>query len=232
MIAIVDYGAGNVRSVQKAFAAVGAATRLTADPAEIRAARRVVFPGQGHFGQSMARLRRDGLDRVLAEAVASGRPFLGICLGLQLLFDGSEEAPGVAGLGLLPGRCVRFAAPRNVPQIGWNSVRVTGQGSALDAVLALPSPAGPDTAARPTDAHQADARQDAHFYFVHSYHAVAESPADVAAVSDYDGDFTAAVRRDHLFAAQFHPEKSGRLGLALLRAWLDDDAAAGQGASC
>lgn len=199
MIAIVDYGAGNVRSVQKALAFVGAPAQLTADPAEIRAASRVVFPGQGHFGQAMAQLQQHGLDDVLREVVAAGTPFLGVCLGLQLLFEASDEAPGVAGLGILRGRCARFAPPRKVPQIGWNRVRATRPGSCLDPVLA------------------ADER---HFYFVHSFHAVAADPLDVVGVADYDGAFTAAVQRGSLFAAQFHPEKSGQAGLDLLRSWL------------
>ena len=200
MIAIVDYGAGNVRSVQKALAFVGAETQLTADADEIRAASHVVFPGQGHFGHAMARLRSTGLDAVLKDVVVAQTPFLGICLGLQLLFEGSDEAPGVAGLGLLPGRSVRFDAPRKVPQIGWNAVRVTQPGSCLDPVLAA--------------GHH-------HFYFVHSYYVQAANPGDVVAVADYAGDFTAAVRHGSLFAAQFHPEKSGQAGLALLRSWLD-----------
>ncbi len=203
MIAIVDYGAGNVRSVQKALAFVGAAAQLTADADEIRAASRVVFPGQGHFGQAMARLHSTGLDAVLKEVVAAQTPFLGICLGLQLLFDGSDEAPGVPGLGLLRGRCVRFEAPRKVPQIGWNAVRATQPGSCLDPVLAAE--------------HQ-------HFYFVHSYHVQATNLEHVVGVADYAGDFTAAVRHGSLFAAQFHPEKSGQAGLALLRSWLQGDA--------
>ena len=199
MIAIVDYGAGNVRSVEKALAHVGANARLTADPAEIRTADGIVFPGQGRFDQAMAQLRGTGLDGVLREMVAAQRPFLGICLGLQLLFEGSDEAPGVAGLGILSGHCERFAAPQKVPQIGWNPIQATQPSAILGPVLG----AGHD-----------------HVYFVHSFHAVAADPADVVAVANYGGSFTAAVQRGSLFAAQFHPEKSGQAGLALLRSWL------------
>ncbi|MCO4764139.1 MAG: imidazole glycerol phosphate synthase subunit HisH [Myxococcales bacterium] len=203
MIAIVDYGAGNVRSVQKALAFVGADARLTSDPAEILSASRVVFPGQGHFGQSMGQLRQTGLDQVLIDVAQRGTPFLGICLGLQLLFEASDEAPGVAGLGLLKGHCERFAHPRKTPQIGWNQVQVQTPGSCIDPVLS----AGDD-----------------HFYFVHTFHAVAADPSQVAATADYDGPFTAAVRQGALFAAQFHPEKSGHAGLNLLQSWLREDA--------
>jgi glutamine amidotransferase len=212
VIAIVDYGAGNVASVRKALAHLGAAAVVTAEPQAIAAAPLVVFPGQGHFGQSMASLRAAGLDEVLRDVVAGGRPFFGICLGLQLLFEGSDEAPGVAGLGLLRGRCRRFEPPLRVPHIGWNAVR-------------QPVPPAPDPGAAP--APWGALPDGEHVYFVHSYHAVAAEPADVALVSDYaqhrDGPrqtFVAAVQRDNLLAAQFHPEKSGAAGLALWRAVL------------
>lgn len=193
MIAIVDYGAGNVASVQKALHHLGRDAVLTADPAVLELADCVVFPGQGHFGQAMARLRETGLDQVLRRLIAADKPFVGICLGLQLLFEGSDEAPGVAGLGVLRGRCVAFAPPRKIPQIGWNGLQIQRPGSPMDAVA-----------------------DGAYFYFVHTYHAVASDPQDVVATADYDGPFTAAVARGNLFAAQFHPEKSGEVGLALL----------------
>lgn len=197
MIAIVDYGAGNIASVYRVLTHLGADARITADPAEVLRASRVVFPGQGHFGQAIERLRRTGLDDALRQTLQRGVPFLGICLGLQLLFEGSDEAPEAAGLGLLPGRCVRFGGDLRVPQVGWNSVDVLRQGTALDA--------------RPNGEH---------YYFVHSYHAVAAQPSDVLATADYGGAFTAAVARDQLLAVQFHPEKSGQAGLDLLQAWL------------
>ena len=195
MIAIVDYGAGNVASVYKALVHLGLEARLTADPDLLRGADHVIFPGQGHFGQAMERLRQTGLDRVLLGIVERGVPFTGICLGLQLLFEGSDEAPGVQGLGVLRGHCVAFAPPRKVPQIGWNAVRVLREGSPMDGVAA-----------------------GEHFYFVHTYHALAADLHDVVAVADYEGDFSAAVQKDNVFAAQFHPEKSGGAGLSLLQA--------------
>ncbi len=195
MIAIVDYGAGNVASVQKALAHLGRESVLTAAPDVLRRADCVVFPGQGHFGQAMARLTSTGLDQVLRDIIASGKPFVGICLGLQLLFDASDEAPGVPGLGVLRGRCVAFKEPLKIPQIGWNQVQRTRSGSAMDAV--------------------ADGQ---FFYFVHTFHAVADHPQDVVATADYGAPFTAAVQRGNIFAAQFHPEKSGQVGLDLLRA--------------
>lgn len=197
MISVVDYDAGNVQSVLKALHHLGAPAQLTADPALIRAADLVVFPGQGHFGQAMARLRGSGLDTVLRETIAADRPFLGVCLGLQLLFEASDEAPGVAGLGALPGRCERFGPEVKVPQIGWNQVDVARAGSPLDD--------GPDRT---------------HFYFVHSFHACARRPEDVVGTALHGQRFTAAVGRGRLFAAQFHPEKSGAAGLGLLRACL------------
>ena len=195
---VVDYGAGNVVSVLQALTRVGADPELSADPRRIAAADRLVFPGQGHFGQAMGRLRQTGLDDVLRDAIAAGRPFIGICLGLQLLFEGSDEAPEVAGLGVLAGRCTRFGDEVKVPQIGWNQVQRARKGTLLDAV---------------------DDGQ--HFYFVHSYHAVCADPGVLAGTAEHGGVFTAAVQRANLFAAQFHPEKSSAAGLALLAAALE-----------
>lgn len=197
MIAIVDYGAGNVASVRKAIALLGADAALTADPATLARASMLVFPGQGHFGQAMARLRARGLDEVLQAFVATGKPFVGICLGVQLLFDSSDEAPGVAGLGLLPGHVRRFAERGpdggrvTIPQIGWNRLELQRHGSPLDAI------------------------GDAHVYFVHSYHVVPRETAVVTATAVHGERFVAAVQRDNLLAVQFHPEKSGAAGLQL-----------------
>lgn len=205
MIAIVDYGAGNLASVQRALEHLGHEVVLTARRDVLLSADRVVFPGQGHFGQAMARLQDTGLDRVLRDVLDRGTPFLGICLGLQLLFEASDEAPGVPGLAVLKGRCVRFAnqpdprtgLPLKCPQVGWNQLSVDRPGSPLDR-LAVPQ----------------------WYYFVHGYHAVAADPAVVVGTADYGGPFVAAVRQDHVFATQFHPEKSGDAGLQLLDAWL------------
>jgi len=194
MIAIVDYGAGNVASVQKALTFLGNTSLITSDPARIRAATQVIVPGQGHFGQAMQQLRTSGLDHVLREVVARGTPFLGICLGLQLLFEGSDEAPGVAGLGLLAGRCQRFGSAHKVPHMGWNRVTTTRAGSPFDHVLG-----------------------NEYYYFAHSFYAVATNAIDAVAHTDYGGEFVAAVQRGNILATQFHPEKSGQAGLRLLR---------------
>jgi imidazole glycerol-phosphate synthase subunit HisH len=199
-IAVLDAGSGNLRSVEKALARVGGHPVVTADPDVIRRADRVVVPGQGAFGEFMAALAARGLGEALAEVIAAGRPYLGICLGLQVLFEQSEEQGPVAGLGLLPGRVVRFrpASPAlKVPHMGWNQVRL----------------AHPEGRPEPLLAGIADG---SYFYFVHSYYV---DPADRslwALGCEYGERFAAAVRKDNLFACQFHPEKSQRVGLALL----------------
>jgi glutamine amidotransferase len=193
---VVDSGSGNLRSVERALAHVGGAPRLTADPDQVRRADLIVVPGQGAFADCMAEMGRRGLGEAVREAVRAGRPYLGICLGLQILFEESEEHGPVAGLGLLPGRVVRFRGGNGlkVPHIGWNQVRRHGRPEPLlDGV--------PETA---------------HFYFIHSYCAAPADPALTALCCDYGGEFCAAVRRDNLFACQFHPEKSQAVGLRLL----------------
>jgi glutamine amidotransferase len=194
-VVIVDSGSGNLRSVERALAAVGARPITTSDPEVVRRAARVVVPGQGAFRDCAVALRARGLDAALRELIAAGRPYLGICLGLQVLFDESEEHGPVPGLGILPGRVVRFApAPgRKVPHIGWNDVHARRPDPLLEGI--------PDRA---------------YFYFIHSYHVVPADPALALLECDYHGRFVAAVRRDNLFACQFHPEKSQGLGLRLL----------------
>ena len=191
MIAVLDYGIGNLRSAQKGLEKVGADARLTADPTVIAEAAGVVLPGVGAFGRCMAALHDTGLDVAAKEAVASGRPFLGICIGMQLLYESSEESPDVAGLGVLTGAVREL--PDNVkrPQMQWNVLRRVGPCPLLDD---LPDPAW--------------------VYFVHSY-----APDDVAhavATCDYGGDVVAAVADGNLWATQFHPEKSGANGLHIL----------------
>ena len=200
-IAIVDYGAGNLTSVKNAFAALGVETVVTRDPAVVAAAARVVFPGVGAALSAMESLRSLGLESVVKDAAASGRPFLGICLGMQILFEHSEEDGGVATLGVLPGRVRRFPKVPGVkvPQIGWNSV-------------------APNHEPR-TPKHEPRTTNHDFYYFVHSYYA--EKTADTALVAEYAGvEFSAMVRRGRLWACQFHPEKSGRVGLKLLSDWL------------
>lgn len=195
-IAIIDYGMGNLRSVQKAFEAVGHAAEVTSDPDRVARADRVVLPGVGAFADAIAALRSSGLDAAFREAVRSGRPCLGVCLGLQLLFDWSEEDGRHEGLGLLPGRVVRFAPPAGsglkVPHMGWNALDVRRSVPLLDGI-------GPEPVV----------------YFVHSYHAEADRPADVVATADYPNPFPAMVGRENLIACQFHPEKSQSVGLAM-----------------
>lgn len=194
VIAVVDYGIGNLHSAHKAFDRLGADARLTADPAEIAAADAVVLPGVGAFGACMRELRAANLEGPVLDAVASGRPFLGICVGMQMLFSSSEENPDVAGLGVIPG-VVRWIPPGvKRPQMQWNQV---------------------DVGARP-DPLFADLGPAPWFYFVHSLHGVPDDPSVVAGVCDYGGPVNVAFRSGNVFAVQFHPEKSARAGLGLL----------------
>ena len=190
-VAVLDYGIGNLRSAQKALERVGADARLTASPLEAEAADAVVLPGVGAFGRCADALRACGLDDVATGAIASGRPFLGICVGMQLLYEGSEESPGVAGLGVLAGTVRLLTGDVKRPQMQWNVLE----------------------RARPS-AMLADAADPVWVYFVHSY-AVPDGP-EVVATCDYGSAVPALVERDNLWATQFHPEKSGRVGLDLL----------------
>jgi glutamine amidotransferase len=196
-VAVLDYGIGNLRSAQKALETVGADARLTADPAEIDSADGVVLPGVGAFGRCMQELRAHGLDRIAVDSATSGRPFLGICIGMQLLYEGSDESPDEPGLGVLPGRVRLIPGDVKRPQMQWNTLDVVG-----DPVLF-------DGLDRPV-----------WVYFVHSY--AAEVSADVVATCDYGSSpVVAAVGRGALWATQFHPEKSGSAGLRVLRNWVD-----------
>lgn len=195
-MAVLDYEIGNLRSAQKALEHVGADARLTADPDEIRAADGVVLPGVGAFGACMAALRSSGLDKLAIEAAESATPFIGICVGMQLLYEGSDEDPDVTGLGILPGRLRLLPEGVKRPQMQWNTLDITGEPAAF---------AGID---RPV-----------WMYFVHSY--AAEPHDGVVATCDYGGPVVAAVERGSLWATQFHPEKSGTAGLALLENFVD-----------
>ncbi|MGI9079282.1 MAG: imidazole glycerol phosphate synthase subunit HisH [Acidimicrobiales bacterium] len=191
MIAVLDYGIGNLRSAQKALEHVGADARLTADPAEVAAADGVVLPGVGAFGPCIEALRATGLEEPARRAVESGTPFLGICVGMQMLYEGSEEDPATPGMGVLEGRVRRLPDGVKRPQIQWNK---------LDRQTASPMFDGID--------------DPAWVYFVHSY--APEASADVVATCDYGGPVVAAVARGPLWATQFHPEKSSATGLRLL----------------
>jgi imidazole glycerol-phosphate synthase subunit HisH len=194
MIVIIDYGMGNLRSVQKALEAVGQEAEITSDPDRVRRAAKVVLPGVGAFADAAAELRRTGLGEAFRDAVEQGKPCLGVCLGLQLLFDVSEEDGLHEGLGLLPGRVVRFESSPGlkVPHMGWNTLRVL-----------RPTPLLADLGPEPS------------VYFVHSYYARPARLDDVVAESDHPHPFAAIVGRDNLIACQFHPEKSQRVGLAM-----------------
>lgn len=195
MIAVIDYGAGNLRSIRRALEAAGAETVVTADPVTVAAADAVVLPGVGAAGHAMDRLRDLGMTGAVEEAVEGGKPFLGICLGMQLLFEHQEEGD-TAGLGLLRGRTRSLSGPVKVPHMGWNRSRIV-----------RPGPLG-------------EAGDERHYYFVHSYVAEPEDPDDVAAVADYGEQFPSVVARDNVWGTQFHPEKSGLDGLALVRAFV------------
>lgn len=196
MIAIVDYGMGNLRSVQKGFEHVGHAATITSDPAVIRSAEKVVLPGVGAFGDCMQELRSRKLVEPVKQAIADGKPFLGICLGLQLLFEVGHEGGRHEGLGVLAGEVVRFDLPHDykVPHMGWNQLEI-----------ARPAPI------------LAGLTSGTHVYFVHSYYVVPADPAVIATRTTYGVPFTSTIWRDNLFATQFHPEKSQSDGLRILR---------------
>lgn len=196
MIAIIDYGAGNLRSVSNALEHIGAPCLISSDPAEIASADGVILPGVGAFGHAVNEIRRRGMAETIKNTARGGKPFLGICVGMQLFFDGSEENPGVPGLGLIPGRVVRFPGDGGlkVPHMGWNQIKTVKESRVLAGL-----PAG------------------AYMYFVHSYCALADKREHVSATSEYGMAFDAAVEDGMLFGVQFHPEKSGELGREILK---------------
>jgi glutamine amidotransferase len=206
MIAIVDYGIGNLGSVTKGFRHVGAETVLTGDPSVLRAAEALVLPGDGAFGASMDELRRRRLVDVLIEAARGGTPLLGICIGMQLLFDESEEHGRHAGLGLLPGRVRRFDDALVVPHMGWNALEVRRPHPLFTGL-----------------------REGAYVYFVHSYLCEPARAEDVIATTSYGGDVAAVVGRGNVLGVQFHPEKSQGVGLRMVRNFVDFLSATRQG---
>ena len=194
-LVIVDYGVGNLHSAQKAFEHLGQPALVSSDAERIASAPAVVLPGQGAFGTCMDNLARADLIEPVRRAARSGRPFLGICVGMQLLFEESEESPGVPGLGIFAGRVVRFPhdPELKVPHMGWNQLRIRRRVPALAQVA-----------------------DGAYVYFVHSYHPLPSDPEVVATTTDYGIEFVSSVGRDNVYAGVFHPEKSQRVGLALL----------------
>jgi glutamine amidotransferase len=203
MIAIVDYGMGNLRSVHKAVEQVGGAARIIPDPEGIKDASKIILPGVGAFRDCMHNLASRGLLEPLVTAIAAGKPFLGICLGLQLLFDESDEFGTYRGMGVLPGKVTRFpdaitdsedATPLPIPHMGWNTIEIKKD---------TPLFAGIESGS--------------YFYFVHSYYAIPADPGDIVATTSYGIEFACAVQRSNISAVQFHPEKSQEKGLRLLR---------------
>ena len=195
MIAIIDYDAGNIKSVEKAFQYLGEETVLSRDRDEILSADKVVLPGVGAFGDAMNKLKDYNLVNTIYDVVDKKIPFLGICLGLQLLFESSDETPGVSGLGILPGNILRIPDKPGykIPHIGWNSLELTNNGRLFDGVA-----------------------ENAYVYFVHSYYLKARDEEMVKASTEYVTHIHASVEKDNVFACQFHPEKSGDVGLKIL----------------
>ncbi|MER3447138.1 MAG: imidazole glycerol phosphate synthase subunit HisH [Candidatus Dadabacteria bacterium] len=195
MISIVDYGMGNLRSVKKAFESLGFSVALTRDPEGILSSSGLVLPGVGAFGDCMKNLEEYGLSEPIRKFIYSGKPFLGICLGLQLLFEESDESPGIRGLGILKGRVIRFPINKRlkIPHMGWNRVYID---SKLPIVRGITS--------------------GSWFYFVHSYFPEPEDKGIIAGRTQYGIEFTSAIQKENIFACQFHPEKSSIMGLKLL----------------
>lgn len=200
MIAIVDYDAGNIKSVEKALQFLGQEPVVTRDKETLLQAEKVIVPGVGAFGDAMGKMHQYGLVEVLREIAAKGTPLLGICLGLQLFFESSEETPGVEGLGLLPGKIVRIPDKEGfkIPHMGWNSIQINPASRLLKGI-----------------------EEGAYVYFVHSYYLQAENEANVAATTDYVVNIHAAAEHENIFATQFHPEKSGEIGLRILKNFIE-----------
>ena len=196
MIAIIDYDAGNLKSVEKALKLLGEESIITRDFKSIEQADKVILPGVGAFGMAMSNLKKYDLDKVIHEVCDRGTPFLGICLGLQLMFDGSEENEGVEGLGLLAGDIVKIPDQEGlkIPHIGWNSLDLMNRGRLFEDLIDNP-----------------------YVYFVHSYYLKAKDEHIVKATTEYSTTIHASVEKDNIFACQFHPEKSSQVGLAILK---------------
>lgn len=199
MVAIIDYDAGNIKSVEKAIDYLGEEAVITRDRDTILGADRVILPGVGAFGDAMDKLRTYGLDKVIQEVVGQNTPFLGICLGLQLLFESSEESEGVEGLGILKGKVIRLPEESDlkIPHIGWNSLKYPNPGRLFTGIA-----------------------EDSYVYFVHSYYLQAKDPSIVTATTEYGTLIHASVEQGNVFACQFHPEKSSEVGMQILKNFL------------
>ncbi len=200
MTAVIDYDAGNIKSVLNAVERLGGSYKLTREPREILDAKRVILPGVGAFGEAMKRLEEYGLIPVIKQVCSEGKPFLGICLGLQLLFEDSEESPGIEGLGILKGHIKKIPEGEysKIPHMGWNSLRLYNDGRLFKGIAHEP-----------------------YVYFVHSYFLEASDRGIVTAVTDYNAKIDASVEQGNIFACQFHPEKSGETGLSILKNFLE-----------
>jgi len=198
MIAIIDYGMGNLKSVEKAFDFLGCETVITGSPEKIRSASKVVLPGVGAFAEAVKCIRETHLDEVIDETIQKGKPFLGICLGLQLMFDYSEENGGFEGLGILKGKIKRIDSGLKIPHMGWNSLNIKKENALFKGL--------PD---------------NPYVYFVHSFHLIAEDKNIVTATTDYGKEIEVAVGKDNIFLTQFHPEKSGETGLKMLKNFIN-----------
>ncbi|MBM6752606.1 imidazole glycerol phosphate synthase subunit HisH [Mediterraneibacter glycyrrhizinilyticus] len=200
MIAIIDYDAGNIKSVEKALDFLGQDVVITGEPEKILKADKVILPGVGAFGDAMANLRRTGLDEVIRQVAGRGTPFLGICLGLQLLFERSDEAPGVEGLGILKGEILRIPEKEGlkIPHMGWNSLHLENNGRLFRGI-----------------------EEGAYVYFVHSYYLKAAEESIVKASTEYSVHIHASVEKDNVFACQFHPEKSSDVGISILKNFVE-----------
>jgi len=194
-LALIDYGAGNLMSISNAFTKLGEKPELVTEPEQLESADKIILPGVGNFGSAMQRLEK--FREVLTEKIDKGVPFLGLCLGIQVILEGSEESPGVEGLGIIKGTCKRFPSTVKIPHMGWNSIKVGAESGILDGIQA-----------------------GDYFYFVHSYYPVPEDDV-IVATTNYGIEFPSVIAKGNVFATQFHPEKSGDSGLRILRNFLE-----------
>ena len=194
-IVIIDYDAGNLKSIANMLSYIGAEFKISSAVTDIKNAKKIIFPGQGHFSQAVKNLEKKGLIDVIKTQISDGKPFLGICLGLQILFETSEEAPGVSGLGLVKG-CVKRFSSGKVPQIGWNRIKTTQNNDFLT---------------------------DDYFYFVNSYYVCPEDENIISSTADYHIEFCSSIQKDNLTAVQFHPEKSANAGISFFKSWIASD---------